>query len=1273
MPVGKDMHFNDVRLPAPWISVRNRYKSTAPLPDEEQLAPAPSLPPGPSSSTAAARQPSVEEQYSRKTPVEHVLLRPGMYVGPTERLPPAPCWVPEALPDLPAPLLASTDVNGASSEPELHNIRMVRRECSLVPALNKVFDEILVNASDNRLRHPKSCSRVDVIIDPGCAAADANAEGQGQGLPQGRPPLISIYNDGRGIPVQIHRKEKMYVPEMVFGHLMTGSNFDDTAKRITGGRHGYGAKLTNIFSHQFTVETADSRRGLRYRQTWEHNMSVANEPDISPLGDGVGDFTRVTFVPDLAKLTGDVTATTIPSDEYAIMCRRVIDVAGCAGDKLEVTLNGRRVPIGGFQEYAKLYRSPDSPPVVFQRLNSRWEIGIGLSSSGSFECVSFVNGMATPRGGTHVNAIVQQATKKIADRVTRLHPDLSETVSQGLVRRHLCVFVNCLVENPTFDSQMKESLTSSPHTFGSRYSLTEKFLNELTRDEDTEEEGGVGGPGIVEEVIRVGRGRQQANLMKKVGGANKTKRRIVSIPKLDDAHLAGTDSGRDCTLILTEGDSAKALAVAGLEVIGRDRYGVFPLRGKFLNVRDASLDKLANNAEVRALCSILGLDFEKTYTREDERAELRYGHVMLMTDQDNDGSHIKGLMMNFFRHFWPDLLKPSMNDPDGKPFLSCFVTPLMKVTKGKKESHSFYSMAEYNEWRESLPDEHDIRRWNVKYYKGLGTSTPAEAKEYFAAFDSHHRPFAWKSDRDGELLDMLFDKHRASDRRDWIDTEYSEESNVTVDPDDGNSVTFEDFVNNEMIHFSNADNVRSIPSLIDGLKPSQRKVLFACFKRHLKKEMKVAQLAGYCAEHTAYHHGEASLHATIIGMAQDFVGSNNINLLVPSGQFGTRLAGGKDAASPRYIFTALSPTARLLFPEVDDALLEYKEDDGQSIEPETFSPIIPLLLVNGAQGIGTGWSTYIPPHNPRDVLAYIRAKLDGADSSDLPRIRPWARGFKGEIVAKEDGRGYDSIGKIERASSGSVIISELPISKWTNDYKAHLLRMRDRGQIQNIIEDHTTTSVAFTVGMKSVQINRTKSSLAKYFGLESKMLLTNMHAFDGDNAIQRYDSAESIADAYFPTRLQMYRNRKSLLEATLNHSSAVMQNKANFIAAVTEGNVDIVRGQRSKAETIELLRSLGFASSSELDALKSASLLGVKSVATRAADSSSDGGETGAGAKPDKEFDYLMNMPLASLTKEKIQDLREDAKKARKELETIKLASPEDLWRADLDKLEQHL
>ena len=727
---------------------------------------------------------------------------------------------------------------------------MVQKDYGIVPALVKIFDEILVNASDNRLRDTKDCSRLDVNIDPGSQK-------------DGRPPTITVFNDGKGIPIQMHKDEGMYVPELVFGHLMSGSNFDDSTRRLTGGVHGLGAKLSNVFSSSFTVETLDSESQQKYTQTWCNNMTEALEPDIVRVAPSETDYTSVTFVPDIPRLTGNPDQIAMDPQDYHIMCRRVVDVAGCH-ENFRVTLNGQDVSMPSFLDYSNLYRGEHAAPLSFEEINARWHIGVGLSESGSFESVSFVNGMATHRGGTHVNAIANQIIKRLQEELEKkCDADLANAITPSLIRRNLFLSVRSLIENPNFDSQMKEYLTSSPEKFGSSCTLSKKFLNTtLVRPVEA------GGPGIVEELIRVARGRQQALLLKEVGG-KKSRRQLLSIPKLEDAHKAGSNAGTDCTLILTEGDSAKALAVAGLEVIGRDLYGVFPLRGKFLNVREAKLTQLTNNAEVKALVAILGLDFDKEYDTTEERAELRYGHVMLMTDQDNDGSHIKGLVINFFRHFWPKLLKPASDRPpeidyaEGT-FLSSFVTPLLKATrKGKKkEVLSFYSMAEYNEWRASLLDPTELKSWSIKYYKGLGTSTPAEAKEYFAAFDKHFRPFHWHSDLDGELVDMVFDKGRAAARRDWITETYDPETTLDGDKEAGNSVTYEDFINKEMIHFSNADNIRSLPHVVDGLKPSQRKVLYAAFKRKLKSEIKVAQLTGYCAEHTHYHHGEVSLQST---------------------------------------------------------------------------------------------------------------------------------------------------------------------------------------------------------------------------------------------------------------------------------------------------------------------------------------------------------------------------------------------------------------------------
>ena len=395
---------------------------------------------------------------------------------------------------------------------------------------------------------------------------------------------------------------------------------------------------------------------------------------------------------------------------------------------------------------------------------------------------------------------------------------------------------------------------------------------------------------------------------------------------------------------------------------GRDYYGVFPLKGKPLNVREAAQGQVVKNEEIKNLVDIMGLKFGTQYT-EDNIKTLRYGHLMIMADQDHDGSHIKGLIINFFHYYWPGLL-------DIPGFLQQFITPIVKATKGKK-SITFFTLPEYEAWKAST----DAKGYKIKYYKGLGTSTAAEAKDYFSNLDLHEIHFGSISTdnqvvvQDGDnmdfdvvpdkavsgsdLIDMCFSKSRVEDRKTWLN-KLQKNTFLNYSAAKDRTVQYSEFVNKEFILFSQADNQRSIPHVMDGFKPSQRKVLFSCFKRKLKGEIKVAQLAGYVSEHSAYHHGEASLTGTIINMAQNFVGSNNINLLTPSGQFGTRRMGGKDSASPRYVFTKLEKIARAIFHPDDDELLTYLNDDGLSIEPDFYMPVIPMVLVNGCEGIGTG-------------------------------------------------------------------------------------------------------------------------------------------------------------------------------------------------------------------------------------------------------------------------------------------------------------------------------
>ena len=394
---------------------------------------------------------------------------------------------------------------------------------------------------------------------------------------------------------------------------------------------------------------------------------------------------------------------------------------------------------------------------------------------------------------------------------------------------------------------------------------------------------------------------------------------------------------------------------------------------------------------------------------------------------------------------------------------------------------------------------------------------------------------------------------------------------------------------------------------------------------------------------------------------------------MPSGQFGTRLAGGKDAASPRYIFTRLSLLARLLFPEADDPLLKYREDDGLSIEPVYFCPVLPLLLINGSQGIGTGWSTNIPPHNPLDVLAYVRARIDEDDSFNGD-IKPWVRGFTGQILSNESGNGHRTIGRVREISRTSVIIDELPVGVWTNKYKTHLINMQSTGEIQSFVENHTTTSVSFKVTMKAAQLQRvTKLGLEKAFKLESSLRTTNMNAFDKDGSIQKFNTADSIADAHFPIRLGLYHDRKSFLEHMKEYSTALARNKASFIEQVIDGTIDLIQSKKPKVDMVHFLHESGFAKMSDLKATQD-----LLHTTQQHIDITNDRNDTFNSCKLEEnhelnEFDYLLNMPLSSLTKERIDGLQSDASKKEKELVSIRETTPKDLWREDLNKIEPYL
>jgi len=1252
--------------------------------EQENAAPVAAVEPA---AAATKKQPKIQ----KKTQLEHILLRPDTYIGSVEAEV-EPYWV------------AATTEAGASP-------RMEYRKVSIVPGLFKIFDEILVNAADNKQRDEKGVAvmtRLEVTID-----RDAGS--------------IRIKNDGKGISVAAHEEYPMHIPQLIFGELLTSSNYDDDVKQTVGGRNGFGAKLANIFSTRFVVDIDDSTLGQSYHQEWSGHMSTVQKPVLRSYS-GSKNSTAITFWPDLQKFG----MSAFDDDLVALLRKRVFDIAGTTPDSLRVFLDGEELKaVRNFKNYLELYlgaSGDEASPRAYAAIDHRWEVCVALSPHAQFAQVSFVNNIATARGGTHVNYITDLVTKALLELISKQKgvSKSAKELSATDLKRHLFLFVNALVVNPTFDSQTKTNLTTKRSDLEQCIDPDSKKLSKVkleSLEKWTAFVAAIKKSGLVQAVIDRATEKAEKKLAKTDG--KKMVQRITGIPKLEDANLAGTKDGHLCTLILTEGDSAKALAVSGLAVVGRDRFGVFPLKGKLLNVREASASQLMANGELTALKQILGLQAGKKYT---STRELRYGRVMIMADQDHDGSHIKGLVINLFAHCWPSLL--TLRDPSTGSFLWEFITPIVRVSKGYSDSGAalsknakevlFYSLPDYEAWcsanavgtvSASNPSG-GTKGWHIKYYKGLGTSTSAEAKAYFGELARHMIEFAW-DDSAKDKLELAFSAKQADQRKEWL-ARYDPARGSIDQSGYGQVIPYSTFVDRELILFSLASNQRAIPSLVDGLKPGQRKILYCAFKRNLKREVKVAQLAGYVSEHSAYHHGEASLCSTIIGMAQNFVGNNNINLLLPNGQFGTRLQGGKDAASPRYVFTTLSPVTRAIFPSADDALLSYCNDDGQVVEPEWYVPVVPLVLVNGSAGIGTGWSSDVPNYSPRDIVQQLKrmiaihrdlvgdadwtpemlaaaassstsmdGRLEAAFVGALPELTPFYKGFRGVIKVKSiDARSrapdrFTVKGVLERVGPLSLHISELPLHCWTGDYKATLEAMLAAGEIREFREYHTDTQVSFLVELTEEQMAAASAEGApgmyKRFKLNSSLSTGNMVLFGRDGKLKRYGSANDILRDFFAIRLEYYHRRKAALLRAHKEDNDRLSNKVRFIRAVcglSGADEKITVTNRAKKDIVAQLdqkrylripkkKDTAKKSDSEEDAADAANV--------------EEEEEAAAGSGRASDFDYLMSMDLWALSKEKAAALTEELLASEAALKVLQATSASSMWETDLARFMEAL
>jgi len=1117
---------------------------------------------------------TLAKKYQKKSAREHVLDNPDTYIGSVEKV------------DTPLHIFDN------------NSNKIIEKTIDWIPGLYKIFDEGVVNARDHviRMQQLKSsgndCHRVSYI--------DITITEDG---------TIIMTNDGNGIDVEKHPEHDIWIPEMVFGHLRTSTNYNKDEKKIVGGKNGFGFKLALIWSTWGKVETIDHTRKKKYVQEFHDNLTRIDTPKITKCSSKP--YTSVSFKPDYTRfgMAGGPT-----QDFLALLKRRVYDIAAVTDKDVKVKWNGEVLNVKTFQQYIDLFiGNKDDAPRVYESTNDRWEYAVTLAPNDEFQQVSFVNGIFTSKGGKHVEYIMNQIIRKLTAYIKNKK---KVEVKPAAIREQLMIFLRCDIENPTFDSQTKDFMNTAITHFGSSCEVSDKFIEKVAK------------MGVMQAACAITEVKENKQAKKTDGSKTKT---IRGIPKLLDANDAGTINSWQCELLLVEGDSAKAGVVSGLTTEDRKRIGVYPLKGKLLNVRGEPVKKISENKEIAEIKQILGLQSGKQYkTIDDIKGNLRYGRVVFLTDQDLDGTHIKGLGINLFQSQWTDLSKiPG--------FLSFMNTPILKAKKGQ-QSHVFYNEGEYDTWKEQTNQQ----GWNVKYYKGLGTSTGKEFKEYFAA--KKMVDFISEGPEDDDHIDMVFNKKRADDRKEWL-SEFDRTSFLDTSRP---AIRYKDFINKELIHFSNYDNDRSIPSLVDGLKISLRKILYSAFKRKLTSEIKVAQFSGYVSEHSGYHHGEASLNAAIVGMAQDYVGSNNINLLIPNGQFGTRLQGGKDSASERYIFTQLNPITRCIFPEADDAVLTYQHDDGQLVEPRYYVPIIPMILVNGSTGIGTGFSTSVISYNPNQIIQRLKNILMTGTGGDHV-IMPYSEGFKGDIIQDEDR--YVITGCYEQLDANRIKVTELPIGTWTDSFKEHLEKCIDgviKGSktstnvvhVKSYMDMSTDTNVCIEIQFAKGSITNLlneqhpygKNGIERLLGLYTTHSRNNMYLFDGDDKLTKFKTAEEIMDSYIPIRLKTYQLRKAAQVNTLNKELVELSNKAKFINYNLVDKIDLRR--KTDEQVNSILEQFEF-------------------------------------DKKDGSYAYLRKMPMDTVTQEKVDKLLKERDYKSNELQELQSKSEKQIWLNELTILEE--
>lgn len=1214
----------------------------------------------------------MSKKSQRLNPFQHALKRPDTYIGSAKTI--------------------STEVWLYDDETSTSIQKKIRYN----PGLFQIVREILSNAIDNVWRSNSSDSKtpvkkIELRVD--------SESGE-----------IAVWNDGYCIPVHEedweytdHRTGKvhtdvLYPAEVFFGDMFAGTNLNDDEIRKTSGRNGMGAKATNVFSTRFTVECTNPADKAKFTQVYSNNGTEREDPEVEKYTSKTG-YTLVSFIPDYKYFQyPDASSPRLDENFIAVLKLYAYEVAMITGVRVDFILDGEvhTIKISSLEKYVRLFY----PDTTESKL-------ISLKSPSGDECVlvegdvpeidaaedisqiSFVNGIRTEKGGIHVwewrDSVISTIVRAFNSRKAKKGSEPLKTSAKEIYP-YFRLFVRVEVDRPRFASQTKDELTEIFNEKGD--SIDYKIFNSRSKKEKDEWMKLL--DASVKKILKWNfifllEEKLLAKIDRSLLRKDKKVKNRVNNPKADDANKAGTKESEKCTGHITEGASAKAFVVRGIASVqgGQDYNGAIPIKGKFLNVQNASIRAINQNKEVQELKTFFGLRHGVDYSKDENFKTLRYGRVCIVSDADDDGIHIRGLLLNFFYRSYPGLIE--------RGYVTSFSTAVAAVVfkTAKTPREMFFSNPEFREWYEALTPKQKQSLKDVSYYKGLGSIPPRDAPGYFS--NPKVVEYFMEGDED-DYMDLGFNEKSSDWRKEWItrdmasDTEVSEsedeiditegdsEDDEESDDDDSDESTSDtgtvvavkqppfvyegklglsSFVDHQLIIYHKMALRRALPGIWDGLKESQRKVLFGISSRNFKKPKGLEQVSGAIKELTNYHHGAKSLTDTAVKMGQRFVGTNNIPLLVDEGEFGTRLEGGADAAAPRYLATTIESIVKVIFNPLDEPLLERLVEDDETVEFRTYMPIIPMILVNGSKGIASGFATDIPAHNPLDIVAWIEAWLDG-DVSEVPDLVPWYRGFTGEIelIKKGSVRSWKSKGILEQGTGkdkGWWHIRELPIGLWTKKFESWLGYLSGdppaAGSKMKKIDVVCIRAYKAYNGPNSVhfKIQPTKDFIPDMdtvgnLKVMQKTKTPNMVAIDESNYPHKFKSAESILKFFCPTRLEYYQRRKDYILGTLKKDLTKASNRYRYVKAVVDKKLNMYQSDEELDRVME--------EEWKFDRLVS-------------------GAESNT-----PSYDYLLSMQMRSMTKKKLEELKKEQEDLEKKIKILKGKSSKDLWREDLEEFK---